>query len=114
METSRDQREREGTTVSVLQQCSERIPAPRAHTPRAVPTYYRCHSYLHTRLNGYVHEREGREGRKERGGGRSERGRREERKVRRREGAELVSDRGEERRRGGGCSAEVDVAGPAE
>lgn len=113
METSRDQREREGMTVSVLQQCSERIPAPRAHTPRAVPTYYRCHSYLHTRLNGYVHEREGREGRKERGG-RSERGRREERKVRRREGAELVSDRGEERRRGGGCSAEVDVAGPAE
>lgn len=61
--------EREGTTVSVLQQCSERIPAPRAHTPRAVPTYYRCHSYLHTRLNGYVHEREGREGRKEGKGG---------------------------------------------
>lgn len=52
------------TTVSLLQQCSERIPALRAHTSRAVPTYYRCHSYLHTRLNGYVHEREGREGRK--------------------------------------------------
>lgn len=55
-------------------------------------------------------EKGGKEGK----GGRSERGRREERKVRRREGAELVSDRGEERRRGGGCSAEVDVAGPAE
>lgn len=54
------------------------------------------------------------EGGKEGKGKRSERGRREERKVRRREGAELVSDRGEERRRGGGCSAEVDVAGPAE
>ena len=46
--------------------------------------------------------------------GKEARGRTEERKVRRREGAELVSDRGEERRRGGGCSAEVDVAGPAE
>lgn len=59
-----------------------------------------------------MHERAGREGRKERGV-RSERGRREERKVRRREGAELVSDRG---RRGGEAagSAEVDVAGPAE